>query len=231
MLATLVVVPITAAAAQDVVVMRSSIAPPAPRSASAAPSWTTGDWSDWSTTCGAQSTRTRTVTCSSPESKCDAKTKPKASETDQNYSACTELLKGADFDAPNSAWTNSPWFTYVTLPDGRKVRSVESRGVYGQGSTYQVVGSLVPGGKYRFTFEYRRVGTLCPDQLTFRAQNSGTGGAKVDAVVPCPGTEWASGAIDFTAQNTVSTVYLYMGYSDKGYTTIQLDNASLKRTG
>ena len=57
----------------------------------------------------------------------------------------------------------------ITTEDGRKVRSMQSRGVYGQASTYQVVGGIEPGARYRYTMEWRRTGTLCPDTVTIRS--------------------------------------------------------------
>jgi hypothetical protein len=67
--------------------------------------WATGVWSDWSSNCSSQSTRTRTVTCSTNISgqtisgkveNC-TDTKPSTQETSEIYSDCT------------ASWQEGPW--------------------------------------------------------------------------------------------------------------------------
>ena len=95
----------------------------------APPVWSTGSWNAWSTTCGS-ATRTRTVTCISPdegttlaESSCSAASKPTSSETSYQTSGCGYSWTLGDYGSPVPACGASTMSRTVTCTrsDGQTV--------------------------------------------------------------------------------------------------------------
>lgn len=71
--------------------------------------WSVGTWSNWSSTCSQEATRTRSVVCqqgSSPvdDTQCTA-SKPSASEVQAVYEGCTDLLLNPSMDSNLDFWT------------------------------------------------------------------------------------------------------------------------------
>jgi hypothetical protein len=91
--------------------------------------WTRGDWSAYSSTCGA-ATRTRTVTCTDLEtggavsdSRCQASTRPAATEDSHQISGCTHSWSEGAWSSPVPACGSSSQTRTVTCrrSDGQDV--------------------------------------------------------------------------------------------------------------
>lgn len=128
--------------------------------------WSVGTWSNWSSTCSQEATRTRSVVCqqgSSPvdDAKCTA-SKPQASEVQAVYEGCTDILLNPSMDTNLDFWTISGDSTYngsvgngwVEIPVGGSISQTgRVSTVAGQAYTLTIGAEARGGTAYKAVYD------------------------------------------------------------------------------